>query len=100
MSKLILNYSQTPNAVRAQSVTFSRLCTAIYTTIRASAPGFVPTPSVEWRIHDLFRLCPPDLAHTCPPFEHECPRWLLPRQFQQLAHELAQEIGAQVVKEA
>lgn len=98
-SRLIPNYSQSKQRVRPQAVTFAYLCESIYATIRKTAPSFVPTPSIERRIHDLFWLCPPDLAHRCPPFPHECPRWLLPGPFQRLAHELGQEVGAQVVKE-
>lgn len=88
---LISNYSQAPNAVRPQSLTFAELTLAIYATIRKNAPGFIPTLSTEYRIHDLFILCPPDLAH-------EGARWLLPGPMQRLARELAQEVGAQVLK--
>ena len=90
MTQLIDNYSQTARRVTPQSVTFTELCLAIYATIRQSAPTFIPTLSIEYRIHDLFNLCPPDL-------NREGARWLLPIPMQKLAHELAQEVGAQVL---
>lgn len=93
MTALIENYSRPKNVVRPQSVTFAQLCNAIYATIHETAPSFIPTPRVEWRIHDLFVMCPPDL-------QHEGARWLMPGQFQKLARELAQDVSAQVLKGA
>lgn len=91
MNALIANYSQARQHVRPQSVTFDALCNAVYATIRETAPSFIPTPRVEYRIHDLFVLCPPDL-------QREGARWLLPGHFQKLAREIAEDVGAQIVK--
>lgn len=91
MNSLIANYSQRPQRVTPQSVTFPQLAALIYTTIRQTAPTFIPSMSIEYRIHDLFNLCPPDL-------QHEGARWLMPTPMQKLAKEIAQEVGAQVLK--
>ena len=91
MSVLVANYSQHKQRVRPQAVTFDALCNAVYATIRETAPSFIPTPRVEYRIHDLFVLCPPDL-------QREGARWLLPGHFQKLAREIAEDVGAQIVK--
>ena len=90
-TNLIRNYSKTPKRVTPQSVTFAQLCLAIYATIRETAPTFIPTLSIEYRIHDLFWLCPPDLSR-------EGARWLLPGPMQKLAKELASEVSAQILK--
>ena len=72
-------------------VTFQELTAAIYARIRATHPGFVVTWSIETRIHDLWMLGAPH------PQMWER-RLLLPNQLKQLAREIGQEIGAQVMR--
>lgn len=88
---LIANYSRAPRVVRPAFVTFPELTTAIYARIRETVPTFLITPSIEKRIHDLWMLGAP---HP----QTWSRRLLLPTQMQKLAHELGQEVGAQVMK--
>lgn len=96
MSRLLVsdvtqNYAKPKQKVVPQSLTFPELCAAIYGTVRQTAPTWVPLWSIEARIHDLWTLGPPDLGRAGA-------RWLLPGPMQQLAKEIAQEVGAQVLK--
>lgn len=90
---LISNYSKPMKGIVPKSVTFVELTIAIYNEIRKTHPGFIPTIDMEFRIHDLWILGPPDLNRM----DVEA-KWLLPGPMKQLARELAQEVGAQILK--
>lgn len=92
MSQLIDNYNRPNLLVRPVFVTFDFLCQAIYATIRKTHAGFIPTPSIEARIRDLWLLGAP---HP----QTWQRRLLLPREYKQLAREIGREVGAQITRQ-